>query len=73
MRRFESCRGRQLVSGKAVTGPDQTVIVFCDEGYASSLAAASLQAVGLPRATDLDGGYQAWRAAGLPTTSFSER
>ena len=56
-----------------VTGPDQTVIVFCDEGYASSLAAASLQAVGLPRATDLDGGYQAWRAAGLPTTSFSER
>jgi rhodanese-related sulfurtransferase len=49
-----------------VTGPDQVVIVVCDAGYASSLAAASLQAVGLLRATDLDGGYQAWRAAGLP-------
>jgi rhodanese-related sulfurtransferase len=49
-----------------VTGPDQVVIVVCDAGYASSLAAASLQAVGLPRATDLDGGFQAWRAAGLP-------
>ncbi|MFD5321453.1 rhodanese-like domain-containing protein [Streptomyces sp. NPDC127098] len=43
-------------------------IVFCDEGYASSLAAASLRAVGLPRATDLAGGFQAWRQAGLPTT-----
>jgi rhodanese-related sulfurtransferase len=52
-----------------VTGPDQVVIVVCDAGYASSLAAASLQAVGLPRATDLDGGFQAWRAAGLPVTT----
>lgn len=52
-----------------VTGPEQVVIVVCDAGFASSLAAASLQAVGLPRATDLDGGFQAWRAAGLPVTS----
>ncbi|MGP3966360.1 rhodanese-like domain-containing protein [Streptomyces sp. 6N223] len=43
-------------------------IVFCDEGYASSLAAASLRAIGLPRATDLIGGFQAWRRAGLPVT-----
>lgn len=43
-------------------------IVFCDEGYASSLAAASLRAIGLPRATDLVGGFRAWRAAGLPVT-----
>ena len=49
--------------------PAQTVVVICDEGYASSLAAAGLQAVGLRNATDLDGGYQAWRAAGLPTTA----
>jgi rhodanese-related sulfurtransferase len=42
------------------------VIVVCDEGYASSLAAASLQAIGLSRATDLDGGFKAWRQAGLP-------
>jgi rhodanese-related sulfurtransferase len=39
---------------------DQQIVVVCDEGYASSLAAASLQALGLGRATDLDGGYQAW-------------
>ncbi|MDT9686308.1 rhodanese-like domain-containing protein [Streptomyces sp. TRM76323] len=41
-------------------------IVFCDEGYASSLAAASLRTIGLSRATDLVGGFRAWRAAGLP-------
>jgi rhodanese-related sulfurtransferase len=44
-------------------------IVICDEGYASSLAAATLQMVGLHRATDVVGGFQAWRAAGLPVTS----
>jgi rhodanese-related sulfurtransferase len=45
---------------------DRHVIVMCDEGYASSLAAATLQDLGFARATDLDGGFQAWRAAGLP-------
>lgn len=40
---------------------DQEIVVVCDEGYASSLAAASLQQLGLTGATDLDGGYQAWR------------
>lgn len=40
---------------------DQEIVVVCNEGYASSLAAATLQALGLHRATDLDGGYQAWR------------
>ena len=40
---------------------DQQVIVVCDEGYASSLAAASLRDLGFTRAADLDGGYQAWR------------
>lgn len=46
---------------------DVEVIVVCSEGYASSLAAASLQDLGLHRATDLVGGFGAWRAAGLPT------
>ena len=41
-------------------------IVICDEGYASSLAAVTLQMIGLSRATDVAGGFQAWRAAGLP-------
>ncbi|MEU3315043.1 rhodanese-like domain-containing protein [Streptomyces sp. NPDC006662] len=44
------------------------VVVICNEGYASSLAAASLHALGLHRATDLTGGFQAWKSAGLPTT-----
>jgi rhodanese-related sulfurtransferase len=48
------------------TGHDLRVVVLCNEGYASSLAAASLQQLGLHRATDLIGGFQAWRAAGLP-------
>jgi rhodanese-related sulfurtransferase len=49
-----------------VRGAEQTVVVICNEGYASSLAAAALQRLGLRNATDLDGGFQAWRAAGLP-------
>ena len=43
-----------------VTGPDQPIVLVCDEGYASSLAAATLHDLGLGAATDLDGGYQAW-------------
>ncbi len=42
-------------------GPDRRVIVFCNDGYASTLAAVSLHAVGLRRATDLEGGYRLWR------------
>ena len=41
-------------------------IILCDEGYASSLAAATLHQLGLPRATDVVGGFQAWRQASLP-------
>lgn len=44
---------------------DRHVILVCDEGYQSSLAAATLQDLGFRRATDLAGGFQAWRAAGL--------
>jgi rhodanese-related sulfurtransferase len=49
-----------------VVGPDQLVVVACRHGYSSSLAAASLQALGLHRATDMVGGVEAWLAAGLP-------
>ncbi|MEU9609195.1 rhodanese-like domain-containing protein [Streptomyces sp. NPDC048057] len=48
---------------------DLRVVVICNEGYASSLAALSLRQLGLHRATDLIGGFQAWRAAGLPVTA----
>jgi rhodanese-related sulfurtransferase len=51
-----------------VTGPDQDIVVVCQAGYASSLAAWSLRELGLSRATDLVGGYEAWLGAGLPTT-----
>lgn len=55
------------------TGHDLRVIVLCSEGYTSSLAAASLQDLGLARATDVVGGFRAWRAAGLPTTGGAVR
>jgi rhodanese-related sulfurtransferase len=42
------------------------VIVMCADGYSSSIAAASLQDIGLVNATDLIGGFHAWKAAGLP-------
>ena len=40
--------------------PERRVVLVCHEGYSSSLAAASLRSLGVARATDLDGGYQAW-------------
>jgi rhodanese-related sulfurtransferase len=51
------------------TSHDLRVVVICNEGYASSLAAVSLQQLGLHRATDLVGGFQAWKAAGFPVTA----
>ena len=45
---------------------DRRVIVLCQEGYTSSLAADALLRLGLHRATDMAGGFAAWRAAGLP-------
>jgi rhodanese-related sulfurtransferase len=50
---------------------DEQVILMCNEGYQSSLAAATLQQLGFTHATDLDGGFQAWRAAGLPIQQFA--
>jgi Rhodanese-related sulfurtransferase len=48
------------------TSYDIEVVVVCRQGYSSSLAAASLRAIGLHRTTDLAGGVEAWLAAGLP-------
>lgn len=45
-----------------IDDPGQRVIIVCDEGYASSLAAAALMDLGLTNVTDVDGGFQAWRA-----------
>src|SRR6266852_4926462 len=49
-----------------VTDHQVRVIVVCAEGYSSSLAAASLHDIGLVNATDVIGGFLAWKAAGLP-------
>ncbi len=55
------------------TGYDLRPIVICAAGYTSSLAAAALLDLGLARATDVIGGYDAWQAAGLPTASAADR
>jgi rhodanese-related sulfurtransferase len=48
--------------------PDRPVIIICQEGYASSLAAASVLGLGRTAVTDLVGGFVAWKQCGLPTT-----
>ncbi|MFF5264700.1 rhodanese-like domain-containing protein [Actinomadura viridis] len=53
------------------TGYDFRPIILCSEGYTSSLAAAALHDLGLTRATDVAGGFQAWKAAGLPASEGS--
>lgn len=52
-------------------GLEDHVILMCDEGYQSSLAAVTLKRLGFDRATDLIGGFRAWRAAGLPVRPCS--
>src|SRR5260370_588315 len=51
--------------------PQVRVIVVWAEGYSSSLAAASLQDIGIVNATDVIGGFEAWKAAGLPVTPLA--
>lgn len=57
--RFDPAGAHRL---PALRGLDQPVVVVCSEGYASSLAAASLVDLGYTRAADLVGGYCAWRS-----------
>jgi rhodanese-related sulfurtransferase len=51
----------------ALARADAPISLMCSEGYASTLATATFRRIGLREATDLDGGFQAWKAAGLPT------
>src|SRR5207244_7853014 len=60
------CDTRSAWRDERVSDPSRRLVVMCDEGYQSSLAAAVLLDLGLEGATDLDGGFQAWRAAGPP-------
>lgn len=50
----------------AIDSYDARIVIICNEGYQSSLAAAELRDLGLHRATDLVGGYQAWITGHLP-------
>lgn len=52
----------------ALVGHEGPIVVLCQEGYASSLAVASLVALGVPDVHDLAGGFAAWQAAGLAVT-----
>ena len=52
--------------------PERQVILVCAHGYSSSLAAATLQDLGFTRATDIDGGFEAWQAAGLPIEAVTD-
>jgi rhodanese-related sulfurtransferase len=67
------CDPRGAHRDPRVADPHRSVIVMCDEGFQSSLAAATLHELGHERATDLVGGFQAWRAAGLPVAPISAR
>ena len=49
-----------------VYGLDQRLVLVCADGYSSSLAAATLRDLGFGRATDLEGGFTAWKQLGLP-------
>ena len=51
---------------------DRQVILVCEDGHSSSLAAATLRDLGFRRAGDLDGGFTAWSAAGLPVEAMTE-
>jgi rhodanese-related sulfurtransferase len=50
----------------ALADPSRQVIVVCAHGYSSSIAASILRDIGYARAGDLDGGFEAWAAAGMP-------
>jgi rhodanese-related sulfurtransferase len=55
---------------KELSEPDQEIILICNEGYTSSLAAYQLRTqLGLRRVTDVDGGFAAWVAAGFPVVT----
>jgi MFS family permease len=53
-------------------GRDTKLVLFCADGFSSSLAAATLRELGRERTTDLVGGFSAWKAAGLPVRQLCD-
>jgi rhodanese-related sulfurtransferase len=66
------CDPASSARDERVSDLGRRLIVMCDEGYQSSLAAANLKRLGFERATDLAGGFRAWRAAGLPVADAAD-
>ncbi len=64
------CEVGGAAAAPLVSDPRRPIVLMCDEGYQSSLAAATLQRLGHPVATDLVGGFRAWRRAGLPVIEW---
>ena len=56
----------------ALADPDRQVILVCAHGFSSSIAAATLHDLGFARAADIDGGFEAWQAAGLPIEAAAD-
>ena len=56
----------------AVSDPETRIVLMCNEGYATSLAAVTLLEMGFRQATDMIDGFDGWRAAGLPIEPFDE-
>jgi rhodanese-related sulfurtransferase len=57
----------------AVSDPETRIVLMCNEGYATSLAAVTLHDMGFAQATDMIDGFDGWRAAGLPIEPFDEQ
>lgn len=57
----------------AVAGRDRRIVLYCADGFSSSLAAVTLQDLGFAGATDLIGGFNAWAAAGMPVEAVPDR
>lgn len=56
-----------------ITGLDRRLVLFCSQGFASSFAAASLRDLGCANATDMVGGFDSWKEAGLPVRALPDR
>ncbi len=64
------CDPRSRWRHAKIKSHSQRVILVCDQGYQSSLAAANLQRLGLTRATDMSGGFSRWKKLGLPVAPY---
>jgi len=66
------CDPKSVWRHREVTSHEQRIILVCDEGYQSSLAAANLQIMGMTNATDMAGGFQQWKSEGLAIAPYGK-